>query len=193
MQLLISKWERLNDKAAAIDQLLRAPWSRGQELPSSIRQRVSSIWSSEPEFRTKLTPIIVRAPCPEFQRPFLRSLESSWFDRASDDQVLHVDWEGWLSFDESLTNVLLSIVKKRASRFNQATPALFYCADWARYFDGGDEAWRMFALVWKRLMRSSKRPGLAYHLVTCHSFLTVEEESKVNRHLHSLGCDGIQC
>jgi hypothetical protein len=82
----------------------------------------------------------------------------------------------------------------RARRFNQGFTAVAACLLWARYYDGGDEAWRMLACVIKRddhLERKRDHGSSSYlrHDLETHSTITREEANRINQFLAEIDAE----
>ncbi|MBX2797931.1 MAG: hypothetical protein KTR31_09690 [Myxococcales bacterium] len=124
-----------------------------------------------------------RTPCRAFVRPVLRLVRSGWHQ---------VDFDAWKAFDVGFSRQLVEAVVVQAKRFRHPTPALFFCAAWARHFDGGDSAWRQFALTVNHALSTPRPPGWmwsldpALHVYFEHFSLEVEEAERVNGFLDQL-------
>jgi len=107
-----------------------------------------------------------------------------------------LDYAAWLARFPELGPALTLHVIDGARRFNQPDLAVTAGLRWARYFGGGDEAWRAVALARKGPVRRIRRPGPRHfdairHDLEDHGRLATAEVLTLNHHLVALGVEPI--
>jgi hypothetical protein len=157
----------------------------GFELAADARRRVRVLWSEWPTLRFMLDALVLWYPCAEFEGAFCRMVE----------RELAGDFGGWLRWAPRLAGILRPAIIERAGRFNQIGTAIRASLVWARYFDGGDDAYRAFALALNRhdrvyaKQRGQKFEDLVRHDLNDHGTITLLEARAINRHLEALGAE----
>jgi hypothetical protein len=188
----LSPQRAAHDPYDPLSAYLAACWSfalLGIELP--LRDQILELWKHRPDLRDELRSFVDYYPCDEFLRPMCRAVEKGG----------EPDFAAWLERYPELESQLAPHVIERTKQFNQPWLALKYGMIWARYFHGGDEAFRQIALAIKRsdrqlLARQRKLEpwerfdDLRHHLED-HGELNPAEAEALNRHLELLGQEPI--
>lgn len=178
------------DLDAPLAALLDAAWALatlGAVLPGPLLEEIAALWRHRPELRPPLVSFVGYYPCDELLRAARRSGERG------DD----LDDAAWLARYPELGPALTPHVIDGARRFNQPDLAVTAGLRWARYFGGGDEAWRAIALALKRQDRRTRRRGPRHfdairHDLEDHGRLAAAQALTLNRHLVALGVAPIE-
>jgi hypothetical protein len=143
-----------------------------------------------------LWPLIGYYPHRIFRRLVIRRVERR------DAGMLQLDYRGWTLEYPDVGRWFRQVLVEQASKFNDPELALPACVTWARYFGGGNQAWRQFALVFKRMERReerlrawvegkgeyfSSRADAWRHDLEDHGRLSEEEAAAMDRQLEHVG------
>lgn len=152
----------------------------GFQLDHALCKEIAGLVTRRPDLRRVLFQLIGFYPCDAFRRIFRRHAE----------QGGHGDFVGWLVAYPEMRESIQNAVVARAGRFNHAFEAVEACLIWARYFDGGEAAWRQLACVVKREDRKQAKRELPddslRHDLETHGTVTTAEAEEINRFLVQL-------
>ncbi len=143
-------WHNPQTVPAALCEYLQASriWAvSGLELERELRVELAGVYKKRLCLQPLLRPLMFFYPCEEFRRPLVRAIEQAA------GGLPEADYRGW---NERFPDVRMYVgkeIERRAGSFNSPDIALPACLAWSRYFDGGEAAWRQFALVLNRARR----------------------------------------
>lgn len=167
----------------------RGWYAAGLELDSDARRRVHTLWGERPMLRPRLRALTESYPCAE--------LERIAFDHVERGGI--VNFPAWFHWAPRLEGMWRRIVVERARKFNTPSTAIDAGIIWARWFGGGDEAYRAVACAFNRHARvHRKNPELRVredfirHCLEIHQDITEYEARRINAHLIAMDCDLLQ-
>lgn len=176
-------------------------WRRcGLSVDPPALGRVAELWKARVDLRELLWPLVGFQPCEALRRPFVRWIEQS------PTEPPQADYVAWREAFVDVGNAVREEMKQRAARFRTPRLAVPACFVWGRYFGGGDEAWRQFALVLNWHERRDEqlhrwlgarvdcffwRAGWRSEFEDAHPLLE-DERAAIDEHLKAIGAEPLR-